>query len=420
MTGRDVDSSPVEYRTWVIDGYPDYDAEYYSGIRGGTNDFADIAVHQVPTAITFPVDFNLPDPTTWSPARGQLPDDVKLATLAVIDGYVYLFGGMFSNKIYRAPTGRPMDFVDTNATLPTPLYGAQFALIDGYAYLFGGNNGVPTDTVFSAPETDPLTWTNHGSILPKPLYDSQLILTGYDGYVYLLGGKSSLGIVDDVLYASVTSPLTWNTHGQKLPAPLCGSSASIIAGTVYMFGGNAYDGTGNLPSDRIHSITISDLISGVVAWQVLAATLPHTMEYAQFITIGSDGYLFGTDKERAGSWIINPTPYPHSEYVETGDETYYTKIFYCNLTNPTSWIKLPQIINAQFYQSQLAIIYDRLFLYGCNGGSYIYASNPVIKYNFNLTSVANYSNITRILYPAIADPLDRNLTLCFPYWKTDY
>lgn len=122
MLGRDVDSSPVEYRTWVVDGYPDYDGYYYDGPRGGTNPFVDVVAYEIPVG-TGPVDFNLPDPTDWNTTYAQLPEDIKQAHLAVIDGYIYLFGGKISNKIYRASTGRPTS---------------------GSIYLNGGSNSAPS------------------------------------------------------------------------------------------------------------------------------------------------------------------------------------------------------------------------------------------------------------------------------------
>jgi len=417
MLGRDVDSSPVEYRTWVVDGYPDYDGYYYTGSRGGTNLFVDVVAYAIPAG-TGPVDFNFPKPTDWRTTYTQLPSTLKDSHLAIIDGYIYLFGGKISDKIYRASTGRPTEWIDTDATLPTPLYGAQVAIIYDRVYLFGGNNGVATDTVYSAPLTDPLDWTNHGSILPQELYHSQLVLTGSDGYIYLFGGHTINEPVDYVYYATVDQPLIWNTHSRKLPSPLYGSSLGYINERIYLFGGIISNTYGHLPTSNTYYIELSDLINESSDWTT-EDTLPHPMAFAQFITIGESGYLFGIDKERVGSYILVDGYYHYTETTPP-NETYYTKIFKCDLSLPIVWTQLSQQILGEVFQSQAAIIYDRVFLYGGNGNSIIFACNVDIKYSFQNQEVIDYGNVTRTQYDSETNALELFKVLRFPYWKTDY
>jgi len=417
MLGRDVDSSPVEYRTWVVDGYPDYDGYYYDGPRGGTNTFADVVAYEIPNG-TGPVDFNYPVATSWNTTYTQLPSTLRDAHLAIIDGYIYLFGGKISDKIYRASTGRPTDWIDTGATLPTSLYGAQVAIISDRVYLFGGNNGIATDTVYSAPLTDPLTWTNHGSVLPQQLYHSQLILTGTDGYVYLLGGHTINTPVDYVYYASVSDLLTWNTSSRKLPDTLYGSSVSLIEDRVYLFGGIVGDGYGTLPTSNTYWVELAELIDESNSWTT-EDTLPNDMAFAQFVTIGASGYMFGIDKERVGAYTLVDGYYHYGETIPP-NETYNTKIFKCNLTVPVVWEQLSTEISGEIFQSQAAIIYDRLYLFGGNGNSIIFACKPTIKYSFSSPYVINYGTITRTEYGSTTDALELFKVLCFPYWKTDY
>jgi len=422
MVGRDVDSSPVEYRTWVVDGYPDYDGYYYTGPKGGTNPLVDVVAYPVINA-NGPIDFNLPDPTFWQKTYTQLPSDLRDAHLAIVDGYVYLFGGKHSNKIFRTSTCRPTDWKDTGATLPTPLYGAQIAIISGRIYLFGGNNGVATDTIYSAPLIDPLTWTNHGSYLPQPLYHSQLLITGTDGYIYLFGGSTINHLTDNVFYASVYDPFTWHVHSKRLPKALCGSSVAYIANVVYLLGGISANLLGTLPSADVYYIELTELINESSWWNVLSNELPYAMAFAQFVTVGYSGYLIGIDHERVG-YYMTEDDLPLIDYVESGSETYNTKIFKCSLSPDShyhlNWRKIDQEIKGEIFQSQLAIIYDRLFLFGGNGSSIIFACRPITKYNFGSPDVYAYGDVTRTQYSAATNSLELFRILCFPYWKTDY
>lgn len=96
MIARDVDSSPTEYRTWVVDELPDYDGYYYVGPKGGDNPLLDPVAIPLPSDIGY-VDFNLPDPTSWQVLRNQLPPEFQASQLAILDGYIYLFGGMIKS-----------------------------------------------------------------------------------------------------------------------------------------------------------------------------------------------------------------------------------------------------------------------------------------------------------------------------------
>lgn len=389
MIGRDVDSSPIEYRTWITDGYPDYDGYYYTGLKGGTNPLVDIIPFTV-TDDSLILDFNMPNPLSWKTTYETLPQPTYNSHLAIIDGYVYLFGGQLTNKIYRAPLGYPTGFRDTKATLPTALYGAQLAIVDGYVYLFGGNNGAATNTIYSAPVSDPLTWTNHGSLLPTALYFSSLFIQ--DGYIYLVGGKETNDPVSTVLVASTSDPLTWQTSSYSLPFAIYGSQIALVNGYAYLFGGII----NNQPTLTIHRARMSTATN----WAA-AGVLPYASAFSQFVTIGDKGYLFTYD-------------------IEYSSPTYNTKIFRCDLRNPLVWAKMTQTIPGEIYQSQLAVIYDRIFLFGGNGNTTIWASNQSIKYSFTSVDTYNYGNVTRTLYQATADQLDLMGVIGFPYWKTDY
>lgn len=419
MIARDVDSSPIEYRTWVRDGYPDYEAQYYTGPKGGDNPLMDVEVYLIPDG--YVVDFNLPNPTSWKTTYCQLPEKIDSSQLAIIDGYIYMFGGKITDKIYRAHESRPTDWVDTGATLPTSLYASQLSIIDGYIYLFGGNNGVATDTIYSASVSDPLTWTNHGSLLPRQLYYSQCVVTGNDGYVCLLGGYSSSGPTDIVCYAFVSDPLTWYTHSQSLLFTLYGASSAVIDNTIYLFGGMQSDSFFR-PRKTILYASVDDLFANppVPAWYY-SETLPYENAFGQFMTVGNSGYLFAIDKERSTNIELITDGYSsYYQQYDTGDETYNTKIFTCDLSDPLTWTKSSSEIPYEVYQSQLAVICDRIFLFGGNSSSMILASNPTVHYKFYSADTVAYGLITRTQYQAATNKEELSLILGFPYWKTNY
>jgi N-acetylneuraminic acid mutarotase len=214
-------------------------------------------------------------------------------------------------------------------------------IIDGYIYLFGGiETNHATASILRAAADDPLTWVDVSANLPEPLYNSQLGII--DGYVYLFGGQTFLNTATDTIYrASLSSPLVWSNYS-SLPYETCG---------------------------------------------------------AQFFTVGNKGYLIG------------PTP-------DSGES--FAKILRCRLSNPGQWIDTLKTVPGVLSQSKLAIIYDRLFLFGGSGSSVIFANNYRAAYKFDLPNAIAYTDITRIQYNETFNKLDLFRILGFPPWKTDY
>src|SRR5271166_4747003 len=136
MLARDVDSIPTQYRTWVVPNQPDFTGQYYTGLKSGKNPLVDISAYQI-TDDSVIADFNLPSGDDWTPlpveqykafpVRKVLPREMEDSSLAIIDGYAYMFGGKVTASIFRADINKPADWIDTGATLPTTLYGASLA-----------------------------------------------------------------------------------------------------------------------------------------------------------------------------------------------------------------------------------------------------------------------------------------------------
>lgn len=408
MIGRDVDLNITQYRTWVVDNAPDFEAQYYTGLKSGSNPFVDIQAYaildnSVIADFNFPLNISFPDIVTWSAMKKTLPTSVYNGQLAIIDGYVdgydgyegsvYIFGGKYSDSILRANLSRPTEWYVMNTTLPNVVSDSQLAIIDGYIYLFGGADTQSTDHIYSASVTNPLNWIDHGPLLPKRVQNSQLAII--DGYVYLFGGYEITHATASILRAPTSNPLAWQDTGNTLPIPLYNSHLAIIDTNVYLFGGQDFDGY------AINSIFTAPL-TNPTTWSTSFYTLPLEACSGQFFTVGDKGYL------------ISATA------AANYNEKYQTKILQCNLNTPLQWGDSGKTVPGNVTSSHLAVIYDRAFLFGGNGNSAIFANNYMLKYSFINPSVIAYGNVTRTQYNNTPNKLDLFKVLGFAPWKTDY
>jgi hypothetical protein len=337
------------------------------------------------------MDFNLPQPQHWHITWRTMPQMVYNSQLSVIDGYIYLFGGQNSDIIWRAPTNNPADWVDTGARLPSILGGSQYAdPNDGYIYLIGGENVEAVDTIFRAPKSNPLAWTNLGSKLPEPLHKSSLIIA--DGYMYLLGGQGLNHAISKIFRATVTAPTVWTDTGSVIPQQMYGSVPAIIGGKMYLFGGLLLEDS---PTNRVFSASLS----APLTWN-LDGYLPYAASYGQFVTVGTHGYLFTS--------------------ASITDQNYFTRILRMDLTAPGQWVDVLAVLPGELSQSQLAVIYDRVFLFGGNGNSIVLACDQKLKYLPAHPQVLAYAATTRTAFDAVVNPLDKFKILGYPAWKTDY
>lgn len=406
MVARDFNSNPTQYRCWVVPGQPDFDGYFYTGLKSGPDDFTDVSTYAIldDNAI---VDFNLPDPTQWVatddrlnvsfPIRKLLPHPLEDSHLVILDGYIYMFGGKVTDKIFRADLNNPADWVDTGAVLPSILYGAEIAVIDGYIYLFGGNDGEELvfgegalDTIYTAPVSDPLTWTDQGSHLPRELMWSNFGMA--NGQLYLFGGLETNHASDVIFTAPQSDPLNWSESGAFLPHEVYGSMFGQVDGYWMIFGGQT------LPDTPINLI-MSAPVSSPLTWTI-TGLLPHSCSQGQFVNIGDDGYIFGP---------------------MVGVTTTYTSILRANLrVDPNSWIEMPFVIPGCISHSQMAIISDRVWLFGGSGLTAIFACNQIRKYSVLAPKAINYGQITRTNV-ATSDNLNNPYeALSIPWWYTDF
>jgi hypothetical protein len=497
MVGRDINSNPTQYRTWIVPNTPDLTGQFYTGPKSGRNPLVDITAYAIDDDAVI-ADFNFPKATTWQPHPSELvrdfpirkvtPGPVEDSHSLVLDGYIYLFGGKVTATIYRATISNPADFVDTGARLPTPLYGAALAIVGNRIYLFGGNDGSgnnmglgSVDTIFSAPVSNPLSWTNHGSLLPRKVHYSNLGM--YGGNLYLFGGREINVATDRIVTASTTNPLLWTDTGFKIPTPTYGSILAQINGNWIMYGGLLFPDT---PTNVIWSAPVTS----PTTWS-FDGYLLYPTAFGQFFTIGNDGYLIGPMVEpphtttinhlssgfilpdgysnpsnsiyvasiagfpSVGSLIINdtagadvvnytgitrnpdPTKFGPGDgysfdnitggigHLSTGDTVTFlpngfTPILQCSLSQPNIFLDTLAYVRGVISHSNLALVYDKVWLYGGSGETAIFACHQQLKYNYYNPLVEAYAETTRVTVPATDNINNPYQALGVPYWKTDY
>ena len=108
-------------------------------------------------------------PLSWADTGSKLSQRRSCAEMVVVDDYAYLLGGFdpfagaFLSSIERAPLTSPTSWAGTAANLPTPLSCSHLAVIDNYIYLFGGEYAnTAQKVIYRAP------YTGTASTLDKP------------------------------------------------------------------------------------------------------------------------------------------------------------------------------------------------------------------------------------------------------------
>jgi N-acetylneuraminic acid mutarotase len=392
MVGRDINSPFPQYRTWVVDGYPDFTGSLYGDgyLRSGDTPFDEIKAYLLYSNQI--VDFNLPDGSSWRSTDRTLPENMYDSQLAIIGEDIYLFGGNLTDRILKANINTPSEWKDTGHKLPGPLYASQLAIIDGYVYLFGGCNGGPqdaTDFIWRAPISNPLAWEDTGATLPDKLYGSQLALA--DGYLYLCGGHHINELRDVIYRASVSDPLTWTDDGYTLYEPIYGSQLAIYDGYVYLIGGMVYDSGNMIPTNKIYKAPLTNMNN----WSI-SSFLPTPVAFGQIAFIGN--YLFYFGGYGSGKVILQ-----------------------AKLTDPIfSFTDTFKQLPVTCIQSQLAVIYDRIFLFGGNGSTVIQVCENKLKYKLTDYQTTAYAYSTRIIPAGVSNILDMFKAIGYAPWRTDY
>jgi N-acetylneuraminic acid mutarotase len=173
----------------------------------------------------------------------SLPRPIHHIMTAVVDGRLYVIGG----ELEGASTGRPEVFVANTwvhdpavggwverAPMPTARSGGGAAVIDGKIYVAGGRP--PGGHAFEVydPATD--RWER----LPDlPTQRNHLAMSALNGRIVVAGGRfqpGAMGERTDVVEIYDPATRGW-TRGAPLPAPRGGITSAVVAGCMFVFGG---------------------------------------------------------------------------------------------------------------------------------------------------------------------------------------
>ena len=189
---------------------------------------------------------------TWSTLTSTpLPSARMRATATVVNGYVYVLGGLDASSTATQTVYSAKLFADgtignwsTTNQMPTVRRGGSTITANGYIYYVGGqdNAGTPNTNVYYAkanPDGTISGWTMSPTVIPQARYNTAA--TTANGYMYILGGTNSSNVQQTtVYYAKLNGDGTigsWTTASNPLPAARAESSAVVMNGYVYMLGG---------------------------------------------------------------------------------------------------------------------------------------------------------------------------------------
>ena len=281
----------------------------------------------------------------------QIPTQPRLASAnAVVDNKIYIIGGTHLENFRNGPNGlSTVEVYDTKndtwqrvADMPTPREAAKAAVVNGIIYVFGGlsrkkdaDMEYPVHVEAYDAQTD--TWTRKGDMPVSRIYFSLGVVAGK---VYLIGGSTGLGAghegrtgrVD--VYDPATD--TWVKGPPKMPTGRDSGSTAVVKNRIYVLGGLGWPpgGWGTLLMD----IEAYDPISR--HWQKKADMLEVRLDAAT-VVVSDEIYLIGgvagvgqflatvdVYNPRTEAWrTVPPLPMPFSTISRPGAATVNRKIY---------------------------------------------------------------------------------------------
>jgi N-acetylneuraminic acid mutarotase len=193
-----------------------------------------------------------PAADTWT-RRADMPTARHGLAAAAVGGIIYAIGGLapdpvtcWGEELSTVEAYDPAtDIWTTKADMPTAgrCYMSAIAVVDGKIYVFGGS-GANNETLSLVEAYDPATdtWTRKAD-MPTARYCPAACVV--DGRIYVFGGKTEWGVVEVLVsIVEVYDPATdtW-TQASDMPGARRAHSASVVAGKMYIIGGNRVPGT---------------------------------------------------------------------------------------------------------------------------------------------------------------------------------
>jgi hypothetical protein len=190
-----------------------------------------------------------PVTNTWTPKAPMPGGPRSHMAAAVIDGLLYVVGGMqfdaFDGMTTLAEVYNPAtDTWSTIAPMPNARYAMAAGAIDGVLYVAGGgSNNLEGDfTAMDAydPATD--TWSSKAPISQPRVFAASAVA---NGLLYMIGGMYADFFSSTEIYDPVSD--SW-TAGPSLPEARSIMPAATAAGAIYVMGGG-FDAFGNIVAD---------------------------------------------------------------------------------------------------------------------------------------------------------------------------
>jgi hypothetical protein len=310
-------------RAFLGGGFNTYNGTSYAYILGGYTGSvyqADVQVAPIdPEGENTPFTAQFANAQTGSTTANLATADYGVA-MANFDGETYAIGGCktYSSGCTASDTSTEYEgltsTVSTNHDGVPSGWSAGPALnharylgcatgYNGYVYMLGGASSGTTATNYAEYASYNLTsgdlgaWTNSTNTFTTSRY--ALGCATYNGYIYAFGGMSGTTYYATCEYQSLTSTGTitsgtWSSCG-SLPVSLSNFGYAIYGSTIYVAGGTT---TGGTKSSAIYIGTMSS--TGGITWTTSATTLPTGIQNPGLAV--SNGVLYragGTDSTGA-------------------------------------------------------------------------------------------------------------------------
>jgi N-acetylneuraminic acid mutarotase len=371
----------------------------------------------------------------WNTAVNSLPTALSAASSVLVNGNVYVMGGLDSSfsaqsTVYYAHLNSDGTLGAWNTavnSLPTGVYTETSVTSNGYIYVFGGinlSNPSVANYEFYAPVN------SDGSIgswvTPTSLPDGRSLASSVvaNGYVYILGGIGDVTNVPDSDHSNVIiaklnidgSLGAWVTSSNELPNKLYAEGTALANGHIYTLGGAALDNDGNfiMPSPTYYTSAASQPVStptGLTAttptnqkpalmWNVVDGATSYNV-YRNGTDVGTSSTPTFTDSALSADGSYNYTvTATGSNGIESTQSTAFTVVY--DATKPTvsrptmsGGVTLPLLGQVFLVISSSNIstnVADNLS--GVNSAEYYFDSDPGLGHGTPMTIASGHATAT--------------------------